>query len=366
MQINRSNYEIWLIDWLDGNLTDLQADQLQHFLDENPDLKKEYHELVTLRLSPSDKPFPLKNHLKKTTADLSESQLEYLSVAYLENDLSARQKKELKESIEIDPERQMSFDLMQKTKLFPVSLLYKNKKHLLRRTVVQNVIRLSLLGLSAAAIITLVAISYVSKPKVLQVKSEKTAQINVADSTIKKPAFERISNGINPERKIVPNRKYRNNLPAISQKAASSLSKTDINQQALNDLLQKSTTLPRALINPISFSPEINLKVEPVRKTLVTFNFTITAPEYDDGRSRLGKFIARTFREKILKEKTAKDNPLKIYEIAEAGVAGLDKLLGWQMALDEKKDSNGELKSVYFSSKILKFNAPIKNSEPFQ
>ncbi|MGC1391224.1 MAG: hypothetical protein WA816_09315, partial [Bacteroidales bacterium] len=79
-----------------------------------------------------------------------------------------------------------------------------------------------------------------------------------------------------------------------------------------------------------------------------------------------GKFIARTFREKILKEKTAKDSPLKIYEIAEAGVAGLDKLLGWQMALDEKKDSNGELRSVYFSSKILKFNAPIKKSEPFQ
>jgi hypothetical protein len=34
------------------------------------------------------------------------------------------------------------------------------------------------------------------------------------------------------------------------------------------------------------------------------------------------------------------------------------------MALDEKKDANGELKSVYFSSRILKFTAPIKKSEP--
>jgi len=34
------------------------------------------------------------------------------------------------------------------------------------------------------------------------------------------------------------------------------------------------------------------------------------------------------------------------------------------MALDEKNDENGELKSVYFSSKILKFKAPVKKSEP--
>jgi hypothetical protein len=57
---------------------------------------------------------------------------------------------------------------------------------------------------------------------------------------------------------------------------------------------------------------------------------------------------------------------LKAYEIAEAGVSGLNKLLGWEMALDERKDENGKLKSVYFSSKILKFNAPVKNSEPLR
>jgi len=36
------------------------------------------------------------------------------------------------------------------------------------------------------------------------------------------------------------------------------------------------------------------------------------------------------------------------------------------MALDEKKNESGELSSVYFSSKILKFNAPVKKSEPLQ
>jgi hypothetical protein len=117
------------------------------------------------------------------------------------------------------------------------------------------------------------------------------------------------------------------------------------------------------LLNKISVSSDIDLKVEAIPNTLIALNSPVTIPAYDDGRSRLSKFIAKTFREKILKEKNAKDSPLKVYEIAEAGVSGLDKLLGWEMALDEKKDGNGELKSVYFSSKLLKFNAPVKKSE---
>jgi len=42
MQIDRSNYEIWLIDWLDGKLDDPEVEQLQRFLGDNPDIKEEY------------------------------------------------------------------------------------------------------------------------------------------------------------------------------------------------------------------------------------------------------------------------------------------------------------------------------------
>jgi len=104
MQIDRSNYEIWLIDWIDGNLSELQVEQLQLFLRENPDIKEEFNELTTLRLLPVEKSFPHKNQLKKTTADISGSQFEYLCLAFLENDLSANQQTELKESLEQDQE----------------------------------------------------------------------------------------------------------------------------------------------------------------------------------------------------------------------------------------------------------------------
>ena len=96
--------------------------------------------------------------------------------------------------------------------------------------------------------------------------------------------------------------------------------------------------------------------LRPIRQLII--------PDVEDERSRVGKFISKTFREKFLKEKTPPDTPIKGFEIAEAGVAGLNKLFGWQMALDMKNDDNGQPKSVYFSSKILKVSAPVKKREP--
>ena len=63
-----------------------------------------------------------------------------------------------------------------------------------------------------------------------------------------------------------------------------------------------------------------------------------------------------------MKENVYDNSPLKSYEIAEAGISGLNKLLGWQMALSTSNDENGDVKSVYFSSKMLKFNVPVKKN----
>jgi hypothetical protein len=78
----------------------------------------------------------------------------------------------------------------------------------------------------------------------------------------------------------------------------------------------------------------------------------------------LNGFIARTFREKILKTNDQEKGKLKAYEIADAGILGLNKLFGWKMSLRKNKNEKGEIKSFYFSSKLLKFNVPVKKTEP--
>jgi hypothetical protein len=330
----------------------------------NPDLKEESDELTMFRLIPARKSFPHKNQLKKTTMDLSPSQFEYLSVAYLENDLSDEEKTELLESIEYDQEKKISFELIQKMKLFPGNLSYKHKKRLLKRTLAQNAIRWSMIGLSAAAIITLVIITSVSKPHELKIDSNKTAQSVSVDSAVLKQPKGIGSNIVKEGRRNIPDKIRRKTIIASPLKPSSAIPEIKNNLLAEIDSMSQSVTLTRTIINKITVPLSIDLKGEPIHNTLIALNPSVTVPEYDDGRSKLSRFIARTFREKILKETKAKDSPLKTYELAKAGVSGLDKLLGWEMALDEKKDANGVLKSVYFSSKILKFNAPIKKTEP--
>ena len=108
MQIDRSNYEIWFIDWLDGNLNSLQVEQLKLFLDQNQDLREEFNDLTTVNLVSSAISFRHKEHLKKSPSDISPSQFEYLCAAYLENDLTESQKAELQEIINTYPDKKKS------------------------------------------------------------------------------------------------------------------------------------------------------------------------------------------------------------------------------------------------------------------
>jgi len=364
MKIDRSNYEIWIIDWLDGHLNEVEIGRLQFFLNENPELKAEFDELTLVSLNPGSQSFKHKNNLKKTTSDLTDSQFEYLSVGYLENDLLPDQKIELIESIEHDLSRKETFELIQKTRITPVELLYKNKKVLLRRTASQKVLRLTLIGLSAAAVIALALFTYISKPKALQVKPENTAQIFLTDTASQKPDVKIVSDEVKRTGKIGSSDNPRRNLSQLTKKSNISLPETGNNSHVTNSSLVRPAGQAAILPHKIPVSSRIALKEESTPKTLIALNLKTDVPESDDGRSRIRKFIAKTFREKVLKDNTKQDSPLKAFEFAEAGISGLNKLLGWEMVLDEKKGLNGEPESVYFSSKILKFKAPVKKSEP--
>jgi len=128
--------------------------------------------------------------------------------------------------------------------------------------------------------------------------------------------------------------------------------------------LSRKIHTKKTTVNKVPVYKQVDLRKGIASNKLIASNLKIKIPDAEDERGKAGKFISKTFREKLLKEKTPPDTPLKGFEIAEAGVAGLNKLFGWQMALDMKNDDNGQPKSVYFSSKILKVNAPVKKREP--
>jgi hypothetical protein len=366
MKIDRSNYEIWLIDWLDGNLNDFQVNQLMVFLDENPDLKEEFEEFNSLQLKPSGMSLPDKEMLRKSVADLSLSQFEYLSVAFLENDLSDDQKAEIVDIIDKDHTKKESFELIRKTRLTPPDIGYRHKKQLYRRTPAQKIVRLSLIGLSAAAIIALVIMTYLIIPRSLPDNIINTAQNFVSDTL-----SQETINNIEPdllvtEKKLVVSGAIEDNNVAEVQKKNSDLPLADMEETVLttNDSLFRNPDDTEIILKKVPVNTKIDLKSTILSNKLVAYNYSSGIPAYEDERSNFSRFIARTFRDKVLREEVSTDNPLKGYEIAEAGVTGLNRLLGWDMSLVANNDENGELQSVNFNSKILKFNAPVKKSVP--
>jgi len=116
----------------------------------------------------------------------------------------------------------------------------------------------------------------------------------------------------------------------------------------------------------VPISHVIKLITLSVKNDLIKPNYYDITPVYYEERSNIEKFLAKNIRGKILKNESSEEIPLKGYEIAEAGMTGLNKLLGWEMALEKNNDENGELTSVYFSSRVLKFNAPIKKQGDLQ
>jgi hypothetical protein len=52
MQINRENYESWMIDYIEGNLSAVQAEQLRHFLTLHPELQAELDAFELTKLQP--------------------------------------------------------------------------------------------------------------------------------------------------------------------------------------------------------------------------------------------------------------------------------------------------------------------------
>ena len=364
MHIDRSNYEIWIIDWLDGKLNSLQAEQLIAFLDQNHDLREEISDLRAVKLISSVGSFPKKENLRKSPSDISQSQFEYLSAAYLEKDLTISQQEEILELIDTFPAMKQTFDLIQKTKLSPPDINYKHKNRLQKQTPSTKVIRFSLIGFSTAAAISLIITLY----SVISSHNSSTTN-NTLHNLVSDKLVHRLPAAIATDRIIQDNIK----LPAgkkIDKRIAGNNESIHANSNAertivhANEPLVRSNDNRETAIKKVTVNTAFDLKNEVVRNTIIPSAAMIVIPDINNERSKTGRFISKAFRQKFLKEKAPSDSPIKGYEVAEAGVAGLNKLLGWQMALDLQNDGNGQVKSVRFSSGILKIQTPVKKKEP--
>jgi len=368
MKPDRSNYEIWLIDWLDGALDRSQIEELMAFLGENPDIREEAESLSLSRLSAQKVHLPGKNEMKRSIKDLTQSQIELLSVAFLENDLKADQIEEMNRNLEEEPGNKTLFETIQKIRLTPPEISYRHKKTLKKLTPRERILRISITAFSAAAAIALLILSIFYISKNVREQHVFTAEENIKESP-------------SPEPVIIISSALHDPLaesPAAKETTVNVIKQTLIAENIQSDIPfaaeEKKDTLPSTVHETFPLLSGIstgNLKVSVTSGTMynslvASNNAYLPSTVNEDERSRLNRFLARTFREKILNENISSDDPIKAFEIAQDGINGLNKLMGWEMALVETTDNEGEKRSVYFSSRLLKLNVPVRKEESAQ
>ncbi len=378
MKPDRSNYEIWLIDYLDGNLDKNQVDQLMLFLDENPDIKEESDSLLTINIKPVPYSYKFKNSLKRKESDISEKQFEYLCISAAENDLSETQLAELQEIIAVNPYKRKILDYYKRAVLVAPDLKFTNKSRLRKLSGAQKIIRLSFIGLSAAAGIGVLVTLFnmvgkkeeINLPKVSSVlksdssKTEETSPLppskgEYKNSTLLIASTEEVTSALPPSKGDAKNSTL---LIASTEEVTSALPPSKGESKNSTPATSAEGELVPVNIAKLDFKHDVQMDTDIPWNVPVIKEITIQSPGITE-KPGFNNLIAKLFREKILKHKTPESGSLKAYEIADAGIIGLNKLFGWQMSLKENRNEKGELTSLYFSSRILKFNAPVKKSQ---
>jgi hypothetical protein len=349
MSIDRTNYEEWLQDWFDNNLTCSEAEKVRLFLEMNPDIRSEFEGISSVKLNPEELSSVQKNKLFRDLKDIPASQFELLCAAYMENDLQDEQRAEVIQLIGSDRQKLEVFKTISAMKLNPPQCSFNRKKFLLKNEPSVRIYRLAFAALSAAAIIAIILLTGVSRhhqPLQNNVVANETIPDDSSRNELEqqiRPVFEEPQR---PEAAALDENKF------DSQKIYESA--PDPNDYPKRD----PAIIARAEVYPIKSLADVMRTdlIEPVKEN-------IREIENYDYRSNTGKFISRIFRKEIMKEETPSDGPLRAYEVAEAGIKGMNRLLGWNMALSRNTDENGEVKSVYFNSRVISFRTPVKKNE---
>ena len=360
MKPDLTNYEIWIIDYLDGKLDQGQVSLLFEFLEDNPAIKEEFRELTVSQVTPPVSHFRYKDSIRKSVHDLPDEQFELLCAAHAENDLSPEEVSELRDIIDVNEERRKTHDLYFKLRLSPPQMVFDGKKRLYRLSPLQKGTRIIAAGISIAATIIIIFTLLGRGPE----QQGPPVLITVSDTVIYgAPAETQATPAEAQKQDVIVSVKTDKPLKAgVTKKEAPLMAEYKDMPRENNDSIIK-TGIPE--IQKTGFRQEIALASVPEPATLSELQLTNTGESgtYTDSQDDETSSVAELFREKILNSEPREKAKRNAFDIADAGINGINRLLGWEMTLDKSSDSHGTVKSVNFNSRLLKFNAPVKKNE---
>ncbi len=162
MKINTQNYEAYLLDFIEGNLSPVDEIELRKFVRLHPYLQIDLENLNDFKLVPEKTHFNSKNLLKENPEKAINgiSKIERLSIAFLENEIMPEELNELNQLFENNKYKKV-FNDIQKTKIAGSKIIYKNKSALKQK--IQTEVfkfKISFLYRAAALVLLLLSVTF--------------------------------------------------------------------------------------------------------------------------------------------------------------------------------------------------------------
>ena len=360
ININRNNYEEYFIDFLDGNLSQSEENAVLLFLDQNTDLKDELGSYQGELVLDEEISYSHKQELKKEAilSGTNATNFDELCIASLENDLNDTEEKKFAEYLKENEEKQKEYDLFKLTHVEKdASIVCPDISRLKKKafSFKRNYYAISV----AATIIILIAI-YLLLPK------------QNIDKTILENQIAEVSKDSNPQLVDQVENESSNEIE-LNKIELINNNKLQVNNQLLKIELKDSEP-----INTENIIDNHEPQIAKLSPTEINYNFKNDARTMHLAEVRIEKvllesnseeknyltirgFLASAFNERVLNKK--EKDKVELFDIAQAGVKGINKITGSNMRLERKYDENGIPDKTEFTSNLIAFSAPIKKDK---
>ncbi len=380
--INKNNYEIFFLDYIEGRLNEAQAAALRHFLDANPKLREELEGLEAVRLEPNDEiRFEAKDSLKQpdiiSTRQINETNYEEFFAAATENDLNALQQADLHDFLEKNPALQKDYETFIKCRLQPdVSIIFADKASLKKAVVVPFFSRPVVYRIAiAASLALLIGLAFLFEPGV--------------DHPVEVAQYDEVSSPI-------PHAKEEEQAMGI-----------EIETPGLETLEQPSLTIETPRPDPLHNIKE-HISVEEVQQTREILNLgylaSLSAPkqlettEFKQPASELRNYYSKYYADIAMaqnmrhadeiSEETAAGGLLaqgtavvkeifqpgeeeinimpasvNLWQIADVGINGFARLTGADLEFRKNTDEDGQVLSFALESQSFLINRNLRRNK---
>jgi hypothetical protein len=363
MEINRHNYEAYLLDLMEGGLSVEDQLKLNDFLRLNPDCNVELSEMEPWVLEPAKMSYPDRSILKKefpeATSILTSDNFDLFSIARMEGDLSREQEEAHRRMTSEDVQKYQQWSVWQLTKVVPEPFAFRKKESLKRRRGLnRSVIWISLISAAAAIamLVVLLRMEPVSSTRDFSQQSiSDTPEKKLHDATAgpdnQTKRDEPLEEHAIPETSVLLLQKSVNPGEIYIVKDQDSSTGTALNQVVVtkDDLQPRPVRVHdnRPYISSLAGNPIPDkiksLEIPPVSIHLSSLSLAQIS-ELDL------QAVVKDYRE---------EKDLTFWTIANAGIKGINRIAGSDISLMASRDEEGDVSGFQLKSKRFSVTRPL-------